>query len=51
MKGVSSGGVSPGGSGDKHLSFVQGVDGSLTHHTEGEVILPVHAAVVRLCLS
>jgi len=51
VKGVSSGGVSPGGSGDKYLSFVQGVDGSLTYHTEEELILPFHAAVVQLCLS
>ena len=50
-EGVSIGGVSPGGSGDKPLSFVQGVDGSLTRHTEGELILPIHAAVVQLCLS
>lgn len=50
MKGVSSGGLSLGGSGDS-ISFVQGVAGSLTHHTEGELILPVHAAVVQLCLD
>jgi hypothetical protein len=51
VKGVSNGGVSPGGSGDKLLSFVWGVDGSLTRHAEEELILPIHAAVVQLCLS
>jgi hypothetical protein len=51
VKEVSRGGVSPGGSGDKLLSFVQGVDGSLTRQTDGELILLIHADVVQFCLS
>jgi hypothetical protein len=51
VKGVSSGEVSPGGNGDKLLSFVQGVDGRLACDIEGELILPIHAAVVQLCLD